>query len=208
MATADRHKSFAELREAEPEGTAYRCRAIQRQSGFAIIAPHGGGIEPGTTEIAQGIAGSRFSLYTFEGLKPNGNETLHITSTLFDEPECLQLVNASEVAIAIHGCSGDAKTIYLGGLHDELKIRLIDALVTAGFDARPAGHNYAGRQPQNICNRGRSGCGVQIEISESLRRAMFKGLGRRDRKITTDIFRKFISSVHMTLITAAKEIGL
>jgi phage replication-related protein YjqB (UPF0714/DUF867 family) len=52
----------------------------------AVIAPHGGGIEPGTSELATAIAGDDFSLYLFEGLKSAGNGELHITSTNFDEP--------------------------------------------------------------------------------------------------------------------------
>lgn len=43
-------------------------------------APHGGGIEPGTSEIADAIGGERGSFYTFGGLKSSGTADLHITS--------------------------------------------------------------------------------------------------------------------------------
>jgi phage replication-related protein YjqB (UPF0714/DUF867 family) len=199
------HKSFAVLCESEREGITYQRRVKKRRSALAIIAPHGGGIEPGTSEIARAIAGFLFSYYTFDGLRQECNGLLHITSTLFDEPKCLQLVDNSEIVIAIHGCVGEEKIIHVGGLHDELKTRLINALVKIGFDTHLAGVNYAGTQLQNICNRGRLGRGVQFEISEGLRRSMFKGLDRRGRKITTDVFRKFVTSVQKELKSAAKE---
>ena len=100
-AHTDRYKSFAELRSSEPEKLAYRFQVVKRHTGLAIIAPHGGGIEPGTSEIARAIASNRFSFYAFEGLKKEGNEVLHITSALFDEPGCLRLLNDSDFAVAL-----------------------------------------------------------------------------------------------------------
>jgi phage replication-related protein YjqB (UPF0714/DUF867 family) len=67
------------------------------------VAPHGGGIEPGTSELADAIAGSDLSFYTFEGLKSSGNTDLHITSTRFDEPMCLTLLASSSVVVTLHG---------------------------------------------------------------------------------------------------------
>lgn len=199
------YKNFADLRMSESEGSSYSVTIMNRQSAFAIVAPHGGGIEPGTSEIAKGIAGSVFSYYTFDGLMQEGNELLHITSTLFDEPKCLQLIRDSEAVVAIHGCGGDQKSIFVGGLSDGLKTRLITSMVIAGFDASLAGANYAGSQLQNICNRGRLGQGVQLEISAGLRRVMFRKLDRQGRKITTDVFKRFVASIHDALLFAAKE---
>ncbi len=207
MASNSWYKNFAELSKSEREGVSYQCRVKRRQSKFVIIAPHGGGIEPGTSEIACSIAGMVFSYYVFDGLRQKGNELLHMASTVFDEPRCLKLVNASQVVIAIHGCTGDEQTIYLGGLHEELKTRLIESLLNAGFDARLAGRDYAGLQLENICNRGRLGRGVQLEITEGLRRAMFKGLNRPGRKTTTEVFQKFVVLIHKELVTMTKENG-
>jgi len=199
------YKSFTELNTSESEGSSYQIILGNRRSRFAVIAPHGGGIEPGTSEIARAIAGSVFSYYTFDGLMQGRNELLHITSTLFDEPKCLHLVNDSDFVVAIHGCSGNQKIIHVGGRHDELKTRLINSMIIAGFDARLAGVNYAGDQLQNICNRGRFGKGVQLEISEGLRRVMFKRLDRHGRKITTNVFKIFVACVHEELLSATKE---
>lgn len=207
MPSGSWYKNFTELSQLEHEGISYQLRVKKRPSQFVIVAPHGGGIEPGTSEVAKAIAGFEFSYYTFDGLKPKGNEILHIASTLFDEPKCLQLVNTSEIVVVIHGCADEEKVIYVGGLHDELRTRLINTLVSAEFDARLAVVNYAGTQLQNICNRGRSGRGIQLEISDGIRRTMFKALDRRGRKITTDVFRKFAASIHQELRSVAKEMG-
>jgi phage replication-related protein YjqB (UPF0714/DUF867 family) len=201
------YKSFAELGIFEQEGISYQRIVKKQRSAFAIIAPHGGGIEPGTSEMAKAIAGTEFSYYIFDGIRREGNERLHITSTLFDEPKCLQLVNDSDVVVAIHGCEGAEKVIHVGGLHDELKAGLMNELARAAFDARLAEANYAATQLQNICNRGRSRRGVQLEVSEGLRRTMFKAFDRQGRKITTDVFRKFVACVHNELKSTAKAIS-
>jgi phage replication-related protein YjqB (UPF0714/DUF867 family) len=199
------YKSFAELRTFESEGSSYSVTTMNRGSAFAIVAPHGGGIEPGTSEIAKGIAGAVFSYYTFDGLRQEGNELLHITSTLFDEPKCLHLISHSDAVVAIHGCGGDQTCIFVGGLFDGLKTRLLNSLATAAFDARLAGADYAGNQVQNICNRGRLGKGVQLEISAGLRRIMFGKLDRQGRKITTAVFKRFVASIHEELLSATQE---
>ena len=65
----------------------FSVRYKDRDSAYAIIAPHGGGIEPGTTELAEAIARNDFSFYTFEGKKRTSNRDLHLTATRFDEPD-------------------------------------------------------------------------------------------------------------------------
>ena len=64
----DKYGSFDELRRAERDGVDFRIRVMRREASVAIIAPHGGRIEPGTSELAEAIAGDDFSLYCFEGL--------------------------------------------------------------------------------------------------------------------------------------------
>jgi phage replication-related protein YjqB (UPF0714/DUF867 family) len=169
----DRYASFAELSAAEPDGFQVRCH--RRPSAIAVIAPHGGKIEENTSVIAEAIADEQFSFYAFEGIKPGRNWTLHITSTRFDEPECLELLSRSRIVAAVHGLDArNGEFVCLGGEHAELKLRLVEALRTAGFDARadddPA---HAGASPRNICNR--FGPGVQLEISRPLRDRLLEG---------------------------------
>src|ERR1019366_7404121 len=74
------YPNFAALKQAEREGEDFDIVCRPRRSPVAVIAPHGGEIEPGTSEIAAAIAGDEFNLYCFEGCKPSGNIGLHITS--------------------------------------------------------------------------------------------------------------------------------
>jgi len=193
------YKSFAELNAVERKGVAFRLQVKHRKSDCVIIAPHGGGIEPGTSEIASAIAGWSYSFYIFDGIRLSDNELLHITSTLFDEPKCLNLIRSAGHVLAIHGCEGAEPIVLVGGLYHEWGDRIIAALQTAGFKAVKATTSFEGTQPENICNRGKSGRGVQLEISEGLRRSMFKGLDRNDRRETRPPFRIFIKAIRKTI---------
>lgn len=167
---ADKYESFAELAARETLGRDYRVRALERaDSPVIILAPHGGTIEVGTSELAELIAGTEHSLFIFEGLKPRGaNRELHITSHRFDHPHCLALTTARAVTIAVHGCVGESH-IYVGGLDNELSCRLGERLRSAGFSASLDGHRYPGRNPLNICNRSARGRGAQLEVTNDLR---------------------------------------
>jgi phage replication-related protein YjqB (UPF0714/DUF867 family) len=172
---ADRYASFTELSRHEREGVDYAIVCEDRHSGVAVIAPHGGHIEPGTTEIARAIASGDLSLYSFVGLRAGRRHgDLHITSRLFDEPRCLALLARSDLAIAVHGRTDidDPLLVYLGGLDTGLRDRLRATLIAAGFEARHDAQRYPGLHPTNVCNRGRSGRGVQMELSRSLRRRL------------------------------------
>src|SRR5919108_803365 len=110
----DRYKNFEDLSK-NVKAEHFYVYQQEGSSGLSVLAPHGGGIEPGTSEIAKGIAGTEHTLYCFEGKKPKGNRVLHITSTNFDEPTALEIVKRSEKVLAIHGCSDKKEVIYLGG---------------------------------------------------------------------------------------------
>ena len=56
-----------------------------------------------------------YDFYTFEGLMPKHNERLHITSTVFDEPTLLKMLDHSDETISIHGYSGEDPIVYVGG---------------------------------------------------------------------------------------------
>ncbi len=182
---SDTYQAFSDLAASAREGRDYHRELIDRGTDIVVIAPHGGGIEQGTSEIARAVAGQDLSLYCFNGLRRIGNQALHITSTRFDEPHGLALIARSRFVIAIHGLQGESTAIYVGGRDEVLKGKLLQALRDAGFPARLARGRHAGTHPANVCNRGATGCGVQLEITRGLRRVMFQGLdhcGRRIRK--------------------------
>jgi len=166
----NKYSSYAELARHEVQGRDYRIRASRRaHSPVLIVAPHGGMIEAGTSEIADSVAGSEYSVFSFEGLKANGaNRDLHVTSHQFDHPDCLGLAARSEVVLAVHGCRGES-LIHVGGLDAELTARLSRHLRAAGFDVDAASEKYPGRHPLNICNRGSREMGAQLEITYDLR---------------------------------------
>lgn len=177
----DWYVCFAELKAAEQYGKGYRIRCTGRGSGIAVIAPHGGKIEPGSSQVAAAIAGRRFDLYRFEGLKRWPHCRLHITSTLFDEPKCLRLIETCAVVVSVHGLQATGAGIDLGGRDGALRDVICVALGEAGFAARVVtigGH--AARDASNICNRGATGAGVQLEIERGLRDRL-----RRDRSRMT-----------------------
>ena len=199
---ADTYRCFADLAQHEQSGVDYDVRVRRARTAFAIVAPHGGGIEPGTSEIADGIAADRFSFYTFDGLKSKGNNVLHITSTRFDEPMCLTLLGVSDVVVTLHGehSEEDGEGVFLGGLDEDLGGRIGKALTKEGFDVRVHENpNLQGREVKNICNRGASGRGVQLELSKAVRLTLFDSLTKTGRTHPTERFDVFVKAVRKVL---------
>jgi phage replication-related protein YjqB (UPF0714/DUF867 family) len=158
-----------------------------------VAAPHGGGIEPGTTEIARAIAGADLAFYSVEGIKRAGNADLHITSRHFDEPRYVECVARYEKVIAIHGCDdnrGSDVAIWVGGGDRALVDRAVRHLASAGY-AASIDTFTPGDDPANLCNRGRSSSGLQLELSRSFRSRCFKSAGRMGRKIATSRLEQF-----------------
>ncbi len=182
---ADTYENFAELKKSEPEKNYDICIENRNSSRVAIIAPHGGKIEKHTSLICKSIAGEDYSYYCFEGKKNNGNSSLHITSSNFDEPQCLRLINSCDFVIAIHGCRNnpnDGEMTYPGGLDRDLTNNISTKLEEAGF--RIKSHpKFKGKDKRNICNRGKRGRGVQLEISSSLRDLLKNRPNERQRYI-------------------------
>ena len=92
---ADDYKGFTDLVSAQVEGTDYRVHVrANAGSTVAVIAPHGGGIEQYTSDVARDVAGADFNLYLFEGIRQAGKySALHLASYRFDEPRCLELLS-------------------------------------------------------------------------------------------------------------------
>ena len=174
LVSSDTFLSYDDLARNYVEGVDYAVRVTKREpSRVAVLAPHGGRIEGRTSEIARLIAGEDHSLYLFEGLRPTGDnfDCLHLASRYFDEPRALDLIADCDIVIAVHGYASTGPDVLLGGLDAGLKRDIAQALAAAGISCQMEGHRFPGTQPRNICNRGRSGAGVQLELSEGLRKA-------------------------------------
>lgn len=170
ISVKDLYPRFSVLASKERFGIDYRFWFVDRGTPVTVLAPHGGQIEPGTSRIAEAIADGDISIYVFEGLRRRSRE-LHITSTNFDEPKCLQLVTGTQTAIAIHGRKdrSDPKTVLIGGRNRELRNAIASSLNEAGFEVASGSPNLAASEIANICNRGLAGAGVQLELPKKLR---------------------------------------
>lgn len=191
----DKYNSFEELRNKEsPES--YEIDCCDRSSKIVIIAPHGGGIEPGTSELSEHIAGDKLSYFNFKGVKNKSNKDLHIKSERYDELQARSLVKSSDVAVSIHGEEGNDEKVYIGGLNANLISELTTVLLESGFSvSKTLPARLAGKDPNNICNDCKSKEGVQIEISHGLRKKMFKDLTRKGRVEKTEKFKQFVAAV-------------
>jgi len=194
----DTYRHYAHLAEKEKEGTDYRVRVFARQNAtLAIIAPHGGAIEKGTSEIALAIASDDFSCVLFEGIKPNKNGVLHITSGNFDEPRCCSIVGKARQTLAIHGEKNpDEKVVFLGGKDYKLGSRIQASLEQNGFVVKIHPSAWLqGTDSANVCNRNLSGAGVQLELTEALRSTFFASLDATGRKQSTEQLERFAKAV-------------
>jgi phage replication-related protein YjqB (UPF0714/DUF867 family) len=159
-----------------------------------LVAPHGGEIEPMTSEITLAVAGvSTRAFYLFEGMLHRRNwERLHMDSTTFDEPDFVALIPETDCIFSFHGAERDkTRTIYVGGLHEKGRRQIAEAL---NGDLNPYGitavdatrskdtRTIAGLSPHNLTNRGRAGPGVQLEFSEGARLVFFPGKSRTERQ--------------------------
>jgi phage replication-related protein YjqB (UPF0714/DUF867 family) len=202
----DEYRNFAELIESEREDIDFRIYAVKREgSSTVIVAPHGGAIEPGTSEVAKEVAHNDLSLAIFEGIKTKGNKRLHITSTNFDEPCCVEIVQESDTVVVIHGEGSDEPTVFLGGRDVELTAKLKSVLDWHGYAVKThENSDLHGLNEANICNRGRHGAGVQLELSSGLRRTFFQSLTAKGRKEPTDKLGRFAAAVREGLHTAGR----
>jgi len=196
----DKYANYSELKQHESQGEDYVILLREGNSRIAVIAPHGGGIEPGTIDIADAVAGSEHTFYAFKGIKKKGNAALHITSDRFDEPNGVHVAEHADIVVSIHGCHEKSSEVFIGGKNQKLKERICDILNKAGFNAvirtKPG---QRGQHLGNICNRCRTGEGVQLEISQELREKMFDNLHRRSWRKKNALFFTFINSLKESL---------
>jgi phage replication-related protein YjqB (UPF0714/DUF867 family) len=198
----DKYPNYQELARSEQEGTDFVIRqAIRKTTSTLLLSPHAGRIEPGISEIILAVARDDLSYYLFEGIKFQGNKDLHITSPNFDEPGCLALVGNNEKVIAMHGEHSEDEIVYVGGLDNQMKEHLKTVLIKYNFLAteheKPA---LQGTSLRNVCNRGKSGAGVQLELSKGLRRSFFESLNADGQKKPTAKFYLFVEALRKGLV--------
>jgi phage replication-related protein YjqB (UPF0714/DUF867 family) len=203
-------------RELFDDGLPDHC-AVARTT---IVAPHGGGIEFGTSELCLAIAGYHpatlqvipgtgraYDYWMFEGLRAAGNSQLHVTATHCDDGVAVSLCAGALNALAVHGCTttkaglpDDAEVVLVGGLNEALRVHLLDELDAARFtvvDATASDEldELDGDEEANIANRTLLGMGGNLELTGPLREAMFTVNTRlRRRHTTTAVFWAFVAA--------------
>ncbi|GAA2776205.1 hypothetical protein GCM10010521_63670 [Streptomyces rameus] len=231
-AAADQYKSNTDLytRTAAKEGTDWMRRfrigapvqvtdnarsTSSAVSSTAVIAPHGGGIEAGTSELCLAVAGytpfdantdpaaaalpgePQRDYWMFEAI---ANSTAqHVTATHCDDPAALAVCANNLYAVSLHGFDDTTvKKIIIGGRDERLKRNLLAAFTKYGLTSpatdadRDVTVVFAGAtdpingdDPANIANRTRTGAGAQLELSTALRQAMFGDFSGAAKRRTT-----------------------
>ncbi|WP_218775538.1 poly-gamma-glutamate hydrolase family protein [Oceanobacillus senegalensis] len=196
----DLYSNYEELSQNEVEGVDYAIRTyLSKSSLCSAIAIHGGGIEPGTSELVRELC-ARFWFvgYEFDAMKSRNNKDLHITATNFDEPKALDIVSKTFHTLSIHGYSEDERNTYIGGL-DKSMIHIVkEELTKAGFhvDINPP-EPINGNSLENICNKNRRRQGIQLEISTGQRRNFFANgdLSRLNRENPVQDFYDYVNAL-------------
>jgi len=209
----DKYKNFLDLKTHRPKS--FIISKKSSNNNFLIFTPHGGGIEPGTTEICKWFGEQSFSYYSLTGKGSKCNE-LHITSTRFDEPSLLKMLRLHLHSISFHGMSDSMKRkynadIFLGGLNIELRNTLKKELKNKKYSVATSMEypksKLAALNNKNITNKCANRGGVQIELSESLRGSFFSGNYKlqKGRRITTNNFSDFCALVKEVVNSYQRE---
>jgi phage replication-related protein YjqB (UPF0714/DUF867 family) len=183
-----------------------------------VLALHGGGIEPGTSEIALAVAGYHpatfaqaidclglHDLWMFEGLLADENSQLHVTSKNYDDPIALKLVQISRRCLSLHGLSDTpgSADIQIGGLDTELSSIVLEELTAAGISAAISNdENSNGSDRKNICNKTTISAGVQLETEATYRESLFApGCNTRElrKNNTTANFWKLVTALRKAM---------
>ena len=192
----DPYRHFGQLQQHEQEGRDYTILHRVGSSGILLMAPHGGGIEPGTGDIADAVADQHHSFYCFKGIKKQGNRVLHIASNRFDEPLAMTMIRAATRVVTIHGCRDVEPIVWVGGRDLRQGDSIIHSLQAARIPAQRCDRpGLRGLHPHNVCNRGRSSAGVQLEISFGLRHMLFTDLFRRRIRCRTPLFYRLVDTL-------------
>jgi phage replication-related protein YjqB (UPF0714/DUF867 family) len=182
--------SFQAITRHATEGNDFEIEYQFRDSEILVMSPHGGKIEAYTDVLAKIIASDTFSCYIFRGIREKGNGLLHITSHCFDEPVAIRAANRADTVVTIHGAGNkEADFIMIGGLDTVLCREMEFGLKHAEFPVVPPTRGMGAKHPMNICNRGKSGKGLQLELSYKFRMRL------KDHKQQRRIFTESVRAV-------------
>jgi phage replication-related protein YjqB (UPF0714/DUF867 family) len=172
-----------------------------------LVVPHGGGIEPGTSEIMRAVAKlGNWAWYEFAGYLRQGNrEALHVPSTEFDEPTLLSLRLRAGFCVEFHGTSQTGSPlVYVGGTWDAGR-RIMGGAINLfsekhGINAVDPMSQISSLQEPTPAVRGKRADSVKLEFSRETRNLLFlpdasrEARGRRSPRLSP-----LARSIHMAL---------
>ncbi|MEC1943209.1 poly-gamma-glutamate hydrolase family protein [Bacillus velezensis] len=193
---ADKYRNFEELKANESPFN-FSVFSKEQDTDVLILAPHGGGIEGGTSELAKELS-EAYSTYLFEALKIPGAFDLHLTSTNFDEPRALEMLQEHEFTLSLHGYASNVEHVLVGGTDRNKAEAITRTLNNAGYSAEllDEGTRLSGSSPNNVANKNKSGKSIQLELSTGLRKSMFNTFSLKGRSDTrNENFYNFIDTL-------------
>ncbi|MCI2900451.1 poly-gamma-glutamate hydrolase family protein, partial [Staphylococcus hominis] len=200
----DYYRSMTDLLYNTQEGKDWTKESTNRHSNVLIFAPHGGGIEKGTTELTKAIANKgNYDYYAFNGTRNKNNSQLHVTSTNYNDPDLINRNYNKDVSISIHGAgqSQGKNTVLIGG-RDEKLIQLISKeLSIFKFNVQRSLGHLAGIDTNNVVNYNKKGQGVQLELTPDLRKSFFSNgddssKARKNEKNWTSTMDRFATAIN------------
>ena len=194
------YRDLAQLVLHTRQGIDYRVDVVNRGGVAAIVAAHGGCIEPLTSELATALAGDEYSLFDFHGLVEGPRLRVPIVS--FSELRLTSLLQGGKTAVSVDGIRGNEPVAHVGGANQRLASLARASLMAADIQAKNAIAPKLVESPSRFFNQPSEG-GIHIELTEALRLSMTQApwaeLGWSDPQSWTPVFHAFVQAVRQAL---------
>ena len=201
----DYYTSMTQLERETKEDIDWKKETRDQGNQVLIVAPHGGNIEQGTSELTKLLAQQGgYDYFSFEATRPSNNTQLHVTSTHYDDPTLHQMVEGRSATISIHGAKGDDPIVFLGGAKSDLRDEIQSQLESRGFTVQVPPEYLGGLNENNFINKNENSTGVQLELTTSLRKALFNNQdmstsSRKNEDNWSPLMYQFADALHMAI---------
>ena len=196
---------MTELENQTVEGVDWKKETRDNGTKVLIVAPHGGNIEQGTTEVTKALANKGdYDYFSFEAMRSKNNSDLHVTSTHYDDATLNQMIENRTATISIHGAAGTEQIVYLGGPDSALRDEIEAQLKSRGFKVLVPPAYLGGQNDKNFINRQDGTTGVQLELTTALRKAFFNNgdtntKNRTNESNWTPLMQSFVDALYTSI---------
>lgn len=201
----DYYTSMTQLERETKEGIDWKKETRDQGNQVLIVAPHGGNIEQGTSELTKLLAQQGgYDYFSFEATRPSNNTQLHVTSTHYDDPTLHQMIEGRAATISIHGAKGDDQIVFLGGAKSDLRDAIQSQLESRGFAVQVPPEYLGGLNEDNFINKNENSTGVQLELTTALRKALFinqdmSTTSRKNENNWSPLMYQFADALHIAI---------